>query len=800
MATCAGPGSPGTGTPLPLNEARNPSIAGRKAAALANLQSQGFPVPAGWVVPSELARNLARATIADPASLFIDLPDVPLAVRSSGLTEDGDEESLAGQFATVLNVVGADAVIDAVRTVVESAGASDIAVLIQPMIAPDAAGAAFSANPVTGNRDEIVINAVLGLGDRLMDGAAAAEEWLIRGSASERRAGGQSVLSADTARRIASLARDVEHAAGAPQDIEWALSEDKLFLLQARPITALPVKPDLPPLPDGFWTKELEHFTPPVSPMLYSIHGPNIQEASEAAFEPFGLLVKSLQLEYRAGEIYESDVPLGGEQGPPPPWWVMGALVRVIPSLRKRMNNAARAVRTDLEAQLLQLWHTDWERELQTCSDDLRAINLTALSDRELARHLKRTREFTRRAFEIHFRLAPPCTLPLYRLNRLCTELFGWEEQQTMQLLQGSSTSSSAGSRDLDRIAGMIRQDPVATSIFDDPAVTLKQLDAAVPEIAAAVHQYLQDYGDRMIQNELTGPTFREAPGLILQLLRDRVTGKASARQETVEQSRRAAEDSAETLLAKRSTEERARFEHLLSRARWAYGMREEIAYLTIGYPLALVRYALLETGERLKTQGLLETVQDVFNCYFDEVPAALDGRPDPDLAGAARRRRLETLWTSANPGPASFGTDYGLPDVRGFPPAAREIHEAMFWALERLRAPQASTDGLSGVPASPGRHQGTVRVIRTEQEFPKLQPGDVLVCPSTSSSWAVLFGTAGALVTDQGGSLSHPAIIAREHGIPAVVATGNATQTLTDGQVVIVDGSSGRIELVEAR
>ncbi len=128
---------------------------------------------------------------------------------------------------------------------------------------------------------------------------------------------------------------------------------------------------------------------------------------------------------------------------------------------------------------------------------------------------------------------------------------------------------------------------------------------------------------------------------------------------------------------------------------------------------------------------------------------------------------------------------------------------EAMLWLMERILAPQQSgrkqagdTPTLGGIAASPGRYTGPVRVISTEAEFGRIQAGDVLVCPTTSPVWSVLFGSVGALVTDTGGILSHPAIIAREYRIPAVLATGNATQVLCDGQVVTVDGNTGVVQV----
>jgi phosphoenolpyruvate synthase/pyruvate phosphate dikinase len=127
----------------------------------------------------------------------------------------------------------------------------------------------------------------------------------------------------------------------------------------------------------------------------------------------------------------------------------------------------------------------------------------------------------------------------------------------------------------------------------------------------------------------------------------------------------------------------------------------------------------------------------------------------------------------------------------------------ALLWYIDRIfeaapssRAQQAGARVLGGIAAAPGRHTGPVRVVMDESEFGKLRPGDVLVCPITSPVWSVLFPSIGALVTDTGGLLSHPAIIAREYRVPAVVATGNATALLHDGQLVTVDGGAGRIEV----
>jgi pyruvate,water dikinase len=236
---------------VPLEQATDPLRCGYKAAALAALAGQGFDIPAGFVIPpdAELAATALAAALER-------LGHGPVAVRSSGVVEDRPDSAHAGQYDSVLNVQGVEAVIAAAQRVRRSAharrggdaGVGPMAVLVQMMIEADAAGVAFSANPLTGDRDEIVINATRGLGDRLLAGEVNAEAWAVRRGEARCTSGAATVLGAAMARRVAALAERVERARGGPQDIEWAIRGERLALLQARPITVLPVPPaiDIP--------------------------------------------------------------------------------------------------------------------------------------------------------------------------------------------------------------------------------------------------------------------------------------------------------------------------------------------------------------------------------------------------------------------------------------------------------------------------------------------------------------------------------------------------------------------------
>jgi pyruvate,water dikinase len=187
----------------------------------------------------------------------------------------------------------------------------------------------------------------------------------------------------------------------------------------------------------------------------------------------------------------------------------------------------------------------------------------------------------------------------------------------------------------------------------------------------------------------------------------------------------------------------------------------------------------------------------DVFFLRMDEAVAALD--QEEALEELVHRRQREYAWQKANVGPDHYGEDFGPPpDLRALPKEARQAMESLFWFFANdVDAPTADDDEqVHGIAASTGQYTGTVRIVHDLSEFGKLQPGDVLVCPITTSAWSAVFSNIGALVTDTGGILSHPAIIAREYGIPAVLATGNATSMLQDGQRVTVDGATGQVQI----
>ncbi len=347
----------------------------------------------------------------------------------------------------------------------------------------------------------------------------------------------------------------------------------------------------------------------------------------------------------------------------------------------------------------------------------------------------------------------------------------------------------------------MIRGRPQLETLLDGvDEGTAKRLDRAEPAVGDALRRYRREYGMRALRYEVAEPTLGESPALVLGLVRDQLAcGYDPEGDEATLEARRAeALSRARVALARRSVAERERFERVLAAARRAYPVREENQFFTVSEPLALIRGAALEAGRRLAERGALAAREDVFFLEPDEAVAALAGGTSVRDLVAARRR--ERGAAAAHPGPQAYGPDPATPPpLDALPREARFANEAMAWAVDRIfaldhAAPAGGDSSLRGVAASPGEYVGIVRVVHGEEDFGKLRIGDVLVCRVTSPVWSVVFPTVGALVTDAGGILSHPAIIAREYRIPAVVATGCATNVLRDGERVRVDGTRGEV------
>jgi rifampicin phosphotransferase len=808
-------------SPVALDDdgALDAHVVGTKAATLARLRRLGHAVPPGLVVP---------AGADAPGQALLALGEV-VAVRSSAIAEDLTDASFAGQYATVLSVDTADA--EAVRSAIAEVVASvdsaharsysnghdmssgGMAVLVQRQVDARAAGVAFSADPVTG--DEVcVMSAVAGLGDALVSGEVTPEDWRVEADGAPRRSHGpREVLDDADAARVVDLVRRVASDLAVPVDIEWAISATgELWLLQARPITALPRRPlmDLPT--EGTWEKDTSHLCEALTPIAETMWVPPLEAAWGDVVDTFGLLIDGMEFRCFGGELYSHAVPPGGKEGAAPPWWVMGVVARLMPSLRRKLRTARYAVETGVPERTIDRWYDEWKPELVDRIGSLRGVDLEALGDDELLAHLDSLSDLFVDAHRIHFMLFVPYLMGVRPFVELAEETLGWSTSEALLLLDGLSESSSAPTQDLRRVAATVAERPDSRRVVADWAGqpldhVLHALDeVGAADAAAAIVSHFDRFGCRVTAFDPGRPTIDERPGLVLGVLRDLVADGTGPEElaDALARRRAAAEGEMDAAADARglSPEQRQRLRDALAGARRVWPVREDNLLYTDAMPAGLVRRAMLEIGRRLVGSGVLHRADDACWLELAEVrdllrSGGVSGEEPP--AERVLRRRAERAWVQAHPGPVTLGAPpEDPPDLRALPEAVRQTTGAVLWAIDQefSHVGDDGTGDITGTPASPGRYTGPVRIVRSDRDFGSIRPGDVLVCPITTPAWSLNFGRIGALVTDAGGALSHAAIVAREHGIPAVVATGRATRDLHDGQLVTVDGATGTITL----
>jgi rifampicin phosphotransferase len=559
-------------------------------------------------------------------------------------------------------------------------------------------------------------------------------------------------------------------------------------LLQSRPITALPIAPNIA-VPKGSWQKDAAHFAEPLSPFAASIQVHSADQFLADAIATWGLLPDSMQFRVIGHEPYIHVEPDDGGKNPPP-WWLLGLVVRIVPSMRRKLRAAALAVGAGRLETMPAAWASDHRPRLRREIEQHAALDLVALDDAALFLHLEDLKAFYARCLQLHFTLFIPHTVGLYELTVACEELLGWDLQKTIGLLQGLSNTSTASTDALAALARRAGQRSATRQLLQarTPDI-LKRLDETDPPVAEELRQYLQFWGLRPIGPEAGCPTVADQPQLVADLIADllsddRPRDLSAARLVLVEEAR-----------TQLSGPARQRFDAALAYAERVYPLREDNVLLTDQLPTGLLRRVALEAGRRLVSLGLLGRAEDAVMLTADELREAL--RTRLDVRRLVSRRRAEHAWVRANPGPMTYGPEPGkAPDLRGLPAPARRINAAILWMMEHelTAPPKANGTSIVGIGVSAGVYRGRVRVIRTPDQLHTLRAGEVLVCPTTSAAWMMVFRRAGAIVADTGSVLSHTAIVAREFALPAVVAAANATSSLVDGEEVTVDGTRGEV------
>ena len=787
--------------------------AGGKGAALGRLHAAGFDVPPFFVVP-------AGAGLAELDRALDTLGPGPYAVRSSGVQEDGAADSHAGQFLSLLDVAR-DGVADAIAQVAASgAGAGlsayrstrgldgdgeGLAVVVQRMVAADAAGVAFSADPVSGRRDRAVVSATLGLGDRLVSGEIDGTSWWLdpHGRVVERR--GEPVLSDDQVAQVAGLARAVEATFGGAQDIEWAYADGRLHLLQARPITsALQPAPIADPGIAVFDNSNIvESYPGVVSPLTFSFAAYAYARVYQSFVSLLGVSADSVRRNrtvfenmlvrvdgrvfYNLGNWYRALAMLPGYAlnrrymetmmgvGAPLPDAVLATIDAAPATGWGRVREWGRIARVAVglvrEGRRLPATARDFRARLDRALVATAPARLATLSLTELAA------EYRRIEGELLDRWDAPivndflCMIAFGASRRLLERWAGSEGQEIgNDVLIGQGDIISARPPQLIRAMGRIAA--------GDPGA-LRALDANDAKVLAAgplgspLAAYVAEFGDRCTEElKLESITLDEDP----RPLHAAVAAAARSRAAPV----RAHDPAARFDAAFRGRPVRkAVARRMLSWAKARVRDRENLRYERTRI-FGRARRLFLAVGAQLHAGGHLGDPRDVFLLTVHEVLGAIEGfGPSADLAGLADVRRAELARAGA------------LPD----PPERMLVAGAALTAQGTAAVPVAADDSVerSGTGCSAGRVTAVARVV-ADPRTQSIGAGEILVARHTDPGWIALFASAGAIVVERGSLLSHSAIVARELGIPCVVGLSAATSWIRDGERVEVDGATGLV------
>lgn len=792
------------------------------------------------------------------------------AVRSSAVDEDGSQHSFAGQFDTFL-FVSADGIGSKVADVWRSGFSERIleyrrqhglpsalltapAVLVQKMVVADVSGVAFSADPVSGQRSLAVVSAVPGLGTALVGGEAAADVFkvdragtivdraIVRKNISHRfdpaAADGvsavtlsdadalQPALTDEQAIAVAALARRAAHAFGRPQDIEWAIEGEQLFLLQSRPITTLRDLAD----PEGalnLWDNSniTESYNGVTTPLTFSFARfiyegvyrqfcriMHVSTARIAANEgTFRRMLGLIQ-----GRIYYNLLN----------WYRVLALLPGF-TLNRRFMEQMMGVRESLPEEIV--------RELAEAStrdriaDGLRSVGMAAGLVGNYITLDRQIEEFYVRLNQALASPQPP--FEDMRLDELVAHYYKLEQQLLLRwdapLVNDFFAMSFHGAfrklttRWCGDDNGMLANDAIRGEgdiISLEPAVRVREMAvvaAAHPELVTALREapaaralqvarkysefsalfdaYLAKFGDRCLEElKLESETLHDDPLVLLRNIAEVARAASITRTPPAEkipegQDKYKAEEKMRKALAGSPFRRRILF-WVMRQARKRVRNRENLRFERTRL-FGTIRRLFLETGRRLEAIGRLDDARDVFYLEVGEILAFNDGTASTaDLRTLVAVRKKEFSVYREGEAPSDRF------ETRG------PVYHAQNYRSSRPSVSAAAGgEERTGLGCCPGIVRGTARVVRDPKNA-RLTAGCILVADHTDPGWIMLFPSASGLLVERGSLLSHSAIVSRELGIPAVISIPGLLEWIQDGDVVELDGSAGIVRRLVPR
>jgi pyruvate,water dikinase len=753
----------------------------------------------------------------------------PVAVRSSATAEDLPGASFAGQQDTYLNIVGADDVIQAVQRCWASLWtgraiayrlrqgiAPDsvaLAVVVQLLVPADAAGILFTANPLTGKRNEAVINAAWGLGEAIVGGLVTPDTVTVdknTGRVIRRETSGKqvmtirtekgteerpvpdalknkAVLSDEQAVELTRYGSRIEELYGMPMDIEWTLEGGRFAIVQARPITTMGEAPLEwnPPNPKGIYMRAsvVDLMPDPLTPLFATLGIPSLVEQMTPVGQYVTRARPALHKDYYT--TINSYAYMNLRFPARTWWWVVTAMLPSYPRMLR---------------QGLAYWREKARPDYQAEVGRLRDTPLAQMPSSALWQAVN---EIVDAAMSYVATLLFVTMGPMSGSEVLLTKVYDKFARRegdppATALLMGWDNIPARAEKSLYDLAVWIQEDVgltayVASTSSTELAIRLKPPSSAVDvprfaELASRLGQHLNEFGHAVFQLDFAEDLPLDHPEPMLETIKMYLRGEGvnpHERQRTNEERRI---QTAETALQRLRGFRLWAFRKALNWAQPLSEAREDaLADIGLGYPL--VREMLLVLGGRLADAGTLREAGEIFwleKAEVVEAVAALEaGTALESMLGRVDQRKA--FWQKAKqtvPPPM-------LPFRKRYMGMKTSV-----WLAETEG--NRAGDTLKGVSASPGRVTAPACLLHGPHDFDRMRPGDVLVAGTTTPAWTPLFAMASAVVTDIGGPLSHGSIVAREYGIPAVMGTGVATSRIRDEQTITVDGTAGTVTLVE--
>ena len=762
--------------------------AGGKASSLARmLQLRKIRVPEGYVILSDAfsrgeLNSGAEKELADLLSRLD--PRVTYAVRSSARNEDGGEASFAGQYETITNVKVSD-IPDAIKKVAASSdssrveeytramsdGASEIAVVIQRFVQPEYAGVLFTSDPLSGKEDAMIGNYVCGEGEKLVSGSENAE--VFRLSSLRFSYDGPDALR-PYAKLLWKYCRMIRFSYGVPMDIEWAVSEKKVYILQARPITTLRrlsmADYSINGSRSGYKmltrTNVGEIFLKPVSPMTFSV----LEKINRFLGIPDWLdniygqtymnisVMCSMLISFGKSEkaAFESSRDLVGNIPP-------GTSVPVAPFDRKAFLKNLKAVLFPKNKSKLN------KKEKHQMVKDLPDLSRKCMAEIEKIDHPYQLYQYWEET------LIP-------KLNDGLAAILG-ESGLAMVPLFGTrkKISKIAGEDMANRLCGG------GVGVLDSMKPLLLLEDILAGKITR--EEYIHTCGHRCAgEMELMEPRPYEDPSFLDRRLAEHQ--KSGVDLHAMQKTQKEAFDQALSEFQQKYPRKKKWIEKQLQKFAKANSFREDIRSRGVWIFCVFREYLrqagrLLGIGDAVFMLTYLEVFDLLKASGSENIPPVSDGI----LSFISRRKETYTryltypVFPSLIVGPFDPDEWVSSPNRRGD-----------YFLSEETTQDLSSDSDVKGFPGAAGKVTGTVRVVTDLDHIEEINEGEILVTVATNIGWTLVFPKVSAVVTDIGAPLSHAAIVAREFGIPAVVGCGNATTVLHTGDVVTVDGAAGTV------